>query len=132
MNNIDSDPTITGTDREIASRFARMRASEAASAPAFTVQTIPAAERARADHPRTVARIVPRLAAAIAVVAVAVSLLYETPQEDPAALYASIMENQQVQTDSLLIVSDSVLPALRAVPRLFDTESAFAANTETD
>ena len=132
MKNIDTDSGITDTDREIASRFARMRASEAASAPAFTRQTTTTVESARADHPRTLTRILPRLAAAIAVVAVAVSLLNETPPEDPAALYAGIMENQQVQTDSLLIVSDSVLPALSAVPRLYDMESAFAAKTETD
>ena len=132
MSNIDTDPRISDTDPEIANRFARMRASEAASAPAFTRQINPAAERAKTDHLRTVARILPRLAAAIAVVAVAVSLLNETPPEDPAALYAGIMENQQVQTDSLLIVSDSVLPALRAVPRLYNMESAFAKETETD
>jgi len=132
MNKIDTDSKITDTDREIESRFARMRASEAASAPAFAQQINPAAERAKADHLSTVARVLPRLAAAIAVVAVAVSLLSETQLEDPAALYAGIMENQQVQTDSLLIVSDSVLPALRAVPSLYDMESVFAAKTETD
>ena len=50
MNKIDTDSKITDTDREIASRFARMRTSEAASAPVFTRQINPAAERAKTDH----------------------------------------------------------------------------------
>lgn len=132
MNNIDTDPKITGTDREIASRFARLRDSEAASAPEFTRQVNAGTERAKPDHLRTMTRIIPRLAAAIAVVAVAVTLLSETPQEDPSVLYVAIMENQQVQTDSLLSVSDSVLPALSAVPRLYNMESAFAPEAETN
>ena len=132
MNNIDTERKITGTDREIASRFARMRDSEAASAPAFERQVNPDKEHAKPEHLRTMIGVLSKLAAAIAVVAIAVTLLSETPQEDPAALYAGIMENQQVQTDSLLIVSDSVLPALSTVPRLYNMESVFAPEKETN
>jgi len=130
MNNIDKDAKAADVDREIAGRFAQMRAGEAASAPAFTRQIIPVTKNARPEHFRTATWVLPRLAATIAVVAVAVSLLRETPQEDPAALYASIMKHQQVQTDSLLIVSESVLPAMSAVPRLYDMESAFTSEGE--
>jgi len=60
------------------------------------------------------------------VVAVAVSLLREAPEEDPAAIYAGIMQSHELQTDSLLIVSDSVLPALHAIPQLYELELEFS------
>ncbi|MDH3994468.1 MAG: hypothetical protein OEV47_16225 [Gammaproteobacteria bacterium] len=131
MNKFDKDTRTADLDREIAGRFAQMRAGEAASAPAFKRQNITATESARPEKVRTVTWVLPRLAAAIAVVAVAVSLLRGTPQEDPAALYASIMQHQQVQTDSLLLVSDSVLPEMRSVPRLYELEYAFTPEGET-
>jgi hypothetical protein len=130
MNTIDKESKTAGVHREIAVRFAQMRATEAASAPALPRQNVKAAENAKPEHFRTVTRVLPRLAAAIAVVTIAVSLLRETPQEDPAVLYAGIMEHQQVQTDSLLIVSESVLPEMKAVPRLYDMESAFTPEGE--
>ena len=64
-------------------------------------------------------------------VAIAVGLLRETPEEDPAALYAGIMASHQLQTDSLLIVSDSVLPALSDVPRLYELEAEFGPEAES-
>ena len=131
MNKIDREQKLSDNEREIASRFARMRASEAASAPAFGPRLAPAKDPVRPAYSLPPAHVFARLAAGIAVVAIAVGLLRETPEEDPAALYAGIMASHQLQTDSLLIVSDSVLPALSDVPRLYELEAEFSPEAES-
>ncbi|MEM9360965.1 MAG: hypothetical protein AAGB04_32765 [Pseudomonadota bacterium] len=70
------------------------------------------------------------MAAAAAVVGLGVFLLIDAPQEDPAAVYASIMQHQQMQTDWLLSVSDTVLPAQQPVPTLYDMDAAIDANQD--
>lgn len=121
MKNPETDRESTGAEREIARRFARLRAAEAASAPVFTRQA----------GPLVASSAWLRFAAAVAAIAVTVTLLRQAPEEDPAALYAGIMAHRQVQTDALLTVSDSVLPALSAVPSLYDMESALATEEGT-
>ena len=126
MNNTDIDPDAV--DSEIAKQFAHLRAVESATAPAFNPRR--EAERgAPAPSHRIATRILPRLAAAIAVVALGVTLLSNPQQEDPAELYTGIMNTQHMQTDSLLFVSDSVLPALTPVPRLYDIDAEIDIET---
>ena len=120
MNDTDKHPDAV--DSEIAKQFAHLRVVESATAPAFNPARV--AERgAPAASRRIATRMLPRLAAAIAVVALGVTLLSNPQQEDPAELYTGIMNTQPMQTDSLLFVSNSVLPALTPVPRLYDIDA---------
>ena len=132
MSDIDKGPGGTDPDSEIARRFTQLRALEAASAPDFSPAVGSGSGRAPKINSWTASRTLPRVAAAAALVAIALTLLRESPQEDPAALYAGIMENQQVQTDSLLIVSDSILPAMSPLPSLYDIEAEVDTGTYTN
>jgi len=123
MNDLNKGPGGTDPDSEIARRFIRLRAVEAAAAPDFSLAVASGSGRPPKINSWSASRTLPRVAAAVALAAIALTLLHESPQEDPAALYAGIMKNQQVQTDSLLIVSDSILPAMSTLPSLYDIEA---------
>lgn len=118
-------------DDAIATRFARMREHEAASAPAFDPQRPRALPDRSPERPWLLSSSLPRVAAALALVGIAVVMLTDGPgpEPDPAALYTSIMDKQTLQTDSLLIVSASVLPSMAPLPELYDMDAEFTQDS---
>ncbi|MFT6955695.1 MAG: hypothetical protein ACJAYC_000696 [Halieaceae bacterium] len=118
-------------DVELANRFAQLRRQESAAAPAYREPARRRVEQSSATRRWTGAWSLPRAAAAVAVAAIAVSLFYVSPEDDPARLYAGIMQHQSLQTDALLIVSDSVLPAMNSLPQMYDIEEALDADFNT-
>ena len=124
----ETEPVLT-QDEQLAASFALLRAEEAPSAPEFTRE-----KRLRQQGPvrtqrRFTRQALPPVAAAVALVAVGAVLLSQQSEDDPAALYASIMSQQSLQTDSLLQVSESVLPALSDVPDLYQIDEMFQPET---
>lgn len=129
MSENKQQPTRSAADTELSRRFATLRSAEAASAPAF-----PAQGKALA-RPHIFARwntVLPRVAAVLAVAALGLMLLRTGTEDDPATLYAGIMANSPLQTDGLLMVSDSVLPALDGVPELYEIDPEVIRETYTN
>lgn len=117
------DPAAT--DAKIAMRFAQLRAAEADCAPAVTTGSLPNARTGVLSAILPGRQSLPRVAAGIGLLALAFTLFSERPEEDPAALYASIMARQSMQTDTLLQVSSGVLPATTALPSLYELDMSF-------
>ena len=107
---------------ELAARFARLREAESLAAPA--VPRVVTAE-ARYRNKLWNSPMLPRAAAAAAVVAVSLTLLWQPSDEDPAHLYLSILDQQSWPTDALLEVSDALLPALAAEPEFYQIDLDF-------
>lgn len=129
MSENKQEPTRTAADAELSRRFAALRTTETASAPPFPTQGKSLA------RPHVFARwntVLPRIAAVLAVAALGLILLRTNTPEDPATLYAGIMANSPLQTDGLLIVSDSVLPALNGVPELYEIDPEVLSETYTN
>ena len=132
----DHIPESNTTDTELEKHFAQLRLAELASAPAFPGSS---ANRRPDNAPhnivtlapaqRTIYRSLPKMAAAVAALAIGVGLFMQEPQEDPAALYSDIMSRQSMQTDVFMQVSGSVLPAVYDLPRLYDTEFSYETDT---
>ncbi|MFT4613148.1 MAG: hypothetical protein ACI9NT_000284 [Bacteroidia bacterium] len=116
----DHDLQSNASDAQLESYFQRLRRAEQASAP-----NIPSSATtnvvALAPSARNIYRSLSQMAAAIAVLAVGIGLFVQQPSEDPAALYSDIMSGQSMQTDALMQVSSSVLPAVYDLPQLYDT-----------
>ena len=132
MDKSTEDPHKVGSDADIARRFARLRTTETGSAPAITMEAVPAVSAkafavAWPGHPA-----VARVAAVLALVVIALGLFSQSAKEDPAALYASIMDKQQMQTDTLLEVSSSVLPAMTGLPGLYEIDVEFDYQIDTN
>jgi hypothetical protein len=129
MSESKQQPAHTATDQELSRRFTKLRTADAASAPPFPLQGKALA------RPHVFARwntAAARIAAVLAVVALGLMLLRTNTPEDPAVLYAGIMANNPLQTDSLLTVSDSVLPALNGVPELYEIDEEAVRETYTN
>lgn len=129
MSENKQEPARSAADVELSRRFATLRSAEAASAPTFPKQGKALA------RPHIFARwntVLPRLAAVLAVAALGLMLLRSNTPEDPATLYAGIMANSPLQTDGLLMVSDSILPALNSVPELYEIDPEVIRETYTN
>lgn len=111
------------SDALLKEHFAKLRASEAAMAPPIPDGSEAPLAISSGWTTFAGAATLPRLAAGLAVVALGVGLFVsQTPAEDPGALYAEIMSGQTMETDALLMVSESVLPAMDDVPGLFEID----------
>ena len=129
MDNDNRDPIRTGNDAEIARRFAHMHATEAERAPPITARPMTAATGKVIPIPWYRRQMLPRLAAAVVLVAIGFMLFREQPEQDPAMMYADIMGKQQMQTDTFLHVSNSVLPAMATLPSLYEFDVEFDGET---
>ena len=129
MNETEKNSSHQKEDALMASRFAEMRAAESTTSPALTRDAPTHATQIEPRPARNYSQILPRAAAAVALVAVTATLLLYQTTEDPALLYTNIMNKQQMQTDSLLIVSDSVLPAMSTLPNLYEIDLEFESDT---
>ena len=116
------------TDARLREQFQRLRQAEQGSAPQFPHNS-PSNVVALPPGKSTSYWRLPQMAAAVAVVAVGVGLFVQQPQEDPAALYSDIMSAQLMQTDALMDVSSSVLPAVYDLPHLYDADFTYDTNT---
>ena len=106
----------------LAARFARLREAEQLTAPAIT-------RRLTVTEPAAVRQwrlpTLPRAAAATAIAATVLVLLWQPAAEDPATLYLSILEQQSWSSDALLDVSDALLPALAPEPDFYQIDVNF-------
>ena len=107
-------------DDALAGRFKQMRQADSALAPAFPTQ-----QELETQQPVAVAfgfSAAPwKMAVAASVVAVtAVVMMNQTVSEDPAVLYADIMNANAMTTDSLMRVSVGMLPERISLRSAFD------------
>ena len=109
-------------DSRLAARFAQLREDESGDAPDFVADNINALPRPEATGARRVPHYFGRIAAALALAGVVTAIVVQRPAEDPAALYTKIMQEQILQTDGLLLVSDSILPEMGGLPGLYDID----------
>lgn len=117
-------------DDALAGRFKQMRQADSALAPAFPTQ-----QQLEKQEPVAVASGFSgapwKMAVAASVVAVAaVVMMNQTASEDPAVLYASIMNANAMTTDSLMRVSDSTLPERGALQSAFDIGRPLAGTVQ--
>ncbi len=119
-------------DRELDRRFAGLRREEMATAPTFSAMSAPKPEGSSRHVQPRLAPTLPRLAAAAAATAIALTVFYSTEDDDPARLYAGIMQDQILQTDALLNVSESVLPAMHTLPQLYHLDSLAVEPTHSN
>lgn len=128
MTDEDNMSGMDAEEQRLAARFQRLRAEDSARAPALP-------DIAAAPEPGNVVAMpsrwrenLPRIAAGVGVVGVALLLVARQPVEDPAALYLSVLEQQPEQMDFMLDVSAGVLPSLLPEPELYQ----FDVNYETE
>lgn len=106
----------------LAARFARLREAEQLTAP-FITRRAAAAEPAAGWQWRLPT--LPRAAAATAIAATALVLLWQPAAEDPAKIYLGILDQQSWSSDALLDVSDALLPALAPEPDFYQIDVNF-------
>tara|TARA_R110002049_G_scaffold29984_5_gene102233 strand:- start:854 stop:1240 length:387 start_codon:yes stop_codon:yes gene_type:complete len=103
--------------------FGQMRREEMAQAPAFP-DGATLSQRAPSPAARPSYRATPKVAAAIALLAALALLLSREPTpQDPAQLYADIMNTNRLATDTLLSVSPGTLPGMADLPDVYDFEA---------
>lgn len=108
-------------DREIARRFARMRESDAMCTPPFPDAGVLAQRQPLVTENRFAAAL-PKVAAALVLAVGAGLLTLDTSTRDPGVMYADIMGDSQLMTDSLMSVSPGTLPEMVDTTDLFGME----------
>ncbi|MCX2980502.1 hypothetical protein EYC98_06390 [Halieaceae bacterium IMCC14734] len=106
----------------LAAHFARLRESEQLTAPAIT-RRLAVTETAAVRQWRLPS--LPRAAAATAIAATVLVLLWQPAAEDPATIYLSILDQQSWSSDALLDVSEALLPALAPEPDFYQIDINF-------
>ncbi|CAA0118126.1 Uncharacterised protein [Halioglobus japonicus] len=113
----------TAAKQSLEHLFAEMRRQEIAQAPDFP-DTAARSQQDPLPGDQTTYRITPKVAAAIAVLAALMLLLTREPApQDPAQLYAEIMNASSPATDSLLSVSPGTLPGVTDLPEIYETDT---------
>jgi hypothetical protein len=124
MNNIPDTQ-----DNVLAGRFKQMRQADVALAPA-----VPTQQQLGSVQPlaRTSGLLgAPwKMAVAASMVAVTAVMLNQTVSEDPAVLYASIMNANAITTDSLMRVSNGTLPERGNLQSTFDIGRPFMGTAQ--
>ncbi len=111
----------TDSDRDIALRFARMRESDTRQAPPFPDAAV-LEQRQPLEVKSRFAAIIPKAAAAAVLVVGVGLLMLDTPTSDPGVIYADVMGESELMTDSLLSVSPGMLPEMTETMDVFDME----------
>jgi hypothetical protein len=106
-----------------------MRREDAVQAPDFPDVAM-LAGREPVIAGREACGVMPKVAAAAAVVSVAVFLMRGPAPQDPAVLYADLMSANSIATDTLLSVSVGTLPGMLSLPDVYEME--LATGTEQD
>ncbi len=107
-------------DARLAAQFAALRAEEAATAPPVPGPVVNSEATPALFRAAPARGALPAIAASALVAVIGLGLFMQGAEEDPAQVYAGIMASQQWQSDELLVVSDSLFPALESVPELYE------------
>lgn len=118
-----NDKHETAHEKELHRLFIQMRREDAAQAPDFPDATV-LAEHEPVVVGRMGYRVMPKLAAAAAVAAIAILVLREPTPQDPAVLYADVMNANSIATDALLSVSLGALPGMASLPEVYEMEDS--------
>ena len=106
------------TDEQLAARFATMRAEDSQLAPAFAEPGQGAVRARQGITSFADSGMVRGALAASLLLAFAFWFTAKPTPEDPAMLYAQVMDGYRLSTDELLFVSDSTLPEMTDLPEL--------------
>ncbi len=118
-----NDKRETASDTDLNRLFEQMRREDAVQAPDFPDVAM-LAGREPVVAGREAYGVMPKVAAAAAVVAVAVFLLRGPAPQDPAVLYADLMSANSIATDTLLSVSPGTLPGMLSLPDVYEMDLA--------
>lgn len=121
------DKQETTGEKELGLLFQQMRREDAAQLPDFPDAAVLAGRETIALGHRAYSAM-PKFAAAAAVALMAILLLREPVPQDPAMLYAEVMNANSIATDTLLLVSPGTLPGMVSLPD--DYELDFSADAE--
>ena len=124
-----NDKRETATDTDLRRLFGQMRGEDALQAPDFPDVTM-LAGRAPVIAGREAYGVLPKVAAAAAVAAVAVFLVRGPAPQDPALLYAALMSSNRITTDTMLSVSPGTLPGMVSLPDVYQMELATGAERD--
>ena len=116
----------TATDTDLRRLFEQMRGEDALQAPDFPDVTM-LAGREPVIAAREAYGLLPKVAAAAAVAAVAVFLVRSPAPQDPAVLYADLMSSYRITTDTMLSVSPGTLPGMVSLPEAYEMEPVTGA-----
>ena len=118
-----NDKRKTASDADLHRVFEQMRGEDATQAPDFPdMAMLEGRKPVIAGHKAY--GVMPKVAAAAAVAAVAVFLLRGPAPQDPAVLYADLMRANNIATDTLLSVSPGTLPGMLSLPDMYEMELA--------
>lgn len=109
-------------DRELSRRFRQMRQEDAEQVPDFPSEG-ELAERSPIVAASPLYRSVQKIAVAAAAVVVTVGVLMTRPSpQDPGALYADIMNANNMVTDQLMLASPGALPEMVSMPGIYEID----------
>ncbi|MCB1688518.1 MAG: hypothetical protein KDI33_08535 [Halioglobus sp.] len=117
-----NDTKATGSVISLENRFRQMRCEDTQLAPDFPSEAV-FSQRDSSVAGHTAYHAIPKVAAAVAILAALVLLLLtrEPVPEDPALLYTAIMTANPLTTESLLSVSSDTLPGMSSLPEMYET-----------
>jgi hypothetical protein len=118
-----NDKRETASDTDLNRLFEQMRREDAVQAPDFPDVAM-LAGREPVVAGREAYGVMPKLAAAAAVAAVAVFLMRGPAPQDAAVLYADLMSANSIATDTLLSVSPGTLPGMLSLPDVYEMDLA--------
>ena len=118
-----NDKRETASDTDLNRLFEQMRREDAVQAPDFPDVAM-LAGREPVIAGREAYGVMPKVAAAAAVAAVAVFLMRGPAPQDPAVLYADLMSANSIATDTLLSVSPGTLPGMLSLPDVYEMDLA--------
>lgn len=117
------------SDKDIATRFAMMRDEEREKSPKFPSEFELRKQQAALAPKPGIYEYMPKIAAAFALVAIISIFMTNASnnriEENPVEVYARIMQSHNMDnmnTDHLLVVSESLLPAMASAPTFYETE----------
>lgn len=117
----DKQGSVSQRDRELSRRFMQMRQADAERMP-----DSPSEEELAARSPIIVARqrhsSIRKIAVAAAIVVAVSVFITRPPEQDPGELYADIMNVNNMATDQLMLVSESVSPEMISMPGVYEID----------
>jgi hypothetical protein len=108
-------------DRELSRRFGQMRQQDTEQVPAFPSEKELVKRSPIIGGSQLYPRVQKIAVAAAVIVAVGIFMNNPSPQ-DPAALYAEIMNANSMATDQLMLVSQVTAPEMLSAPGIYEIE----------
>ena len=129
MSDSKQDRGETGLDQKLNQHFSALRTEEAITAPPVPGPVVELGATPGRFRASNAPRALPAMAAVLALAFIGAGLPTQRAEEDPAQLYASIMATQNWHSDGLLVVSDSLMPAMTGLPELYQIDTQFDPDT---